>query len=330
MDMNESPFGPSPMTRAALLDFVQTNRYPDFQQTALRTALAAYAGVDLDRIICGAGLDDVFTALAHLLIAPGDEVIIHEPTFGVYRPLFSMHGATVVNAGLSASFELIPDSVVAAVSERTKLIIICSPNNPTGNVFSEEAIRSVIQRVDCLVAIDEAYAEFAGVSHIPLMAEYENVMILRTMSKWAGLAGMRVGYGIAPDALIDPLHRVVPPFHNVSLASSEAAIASIDDRAFLMERVADICVEREGLIASMRDIPGIDPLPSATNFILIRTDSEDARPLVKLIAQDGVLVRGYGDPALQSYLRVSVGLPSENDIFLESLRRACAELKVGA
>lgn len=104
LDMNESPFGPSPRTRATLLDFQETNRYPDFAQTALRAALADYTGVDAERIVCGAGLDDVFTALAHLLIEPGDEVVISEPTFGVYRPLFMLHGAKVVNAPLTADF----------------------------------------------------------------------------------------------------------------------------------------------------------------------------------------------------------------------------------
>lgn len=327
LDMNESPFGPSPRTRAALLDFQQTNRYPDFRQTALRTALSDYTGVPIDQIVCGAGLDDVFAALANLLIAPVDEVIISEPTFGVYRPLFSLHGANVVNAPLTADFQLQPGAILAAQTERTKLIVICTPNNPTGNSFPEESIRAVIAGAKCLVAVDEAYAEFAGTSFISLMQDYPNVMILRTMSKWAGLAGMRVGYGLVPEGLVDYMHRVVPPFHNVSLASSEAAIASIDDRAFLMERVADICRGRDALIASLASMPGLVPLPSETNFILVKTDLADARPLVTEIGQRGVLIRGYGDPVLQSYLRVSVGLPAENQAFVRALTEARAAMR---
>ncbi len=319
LDMNESPFGPSPRTRAALMDFVQTNRYPDFAQTALRNALAEYTQFDAGRIVCGAGLDDVFTALAHLLIEPGDEVIISEPTFGVYRPLFTLHGAVVVNAPLTSEFGLDPDAVIRAQSDRTKLVIICNPNNPTGNAFPETDIRAIIEQSTCLVAIDEAYAEFHGRNLQHLMDDYPNVMILRTMSKWAGLAGMRVGYGLVPVDLVDYMHRVIPPFHNVALASSEAAIASIDDSDYLMDRVADICAARDDLIAQLEAIDGLHPLPSETNFVLIKTDLEDARELVKAIGSRGVLIRAYGDPLLRSYFRVSVGLPEENRAFLAAL-----------
>jgi histidinol-phosphate aminotransferase len=327
LDMNESPFGPSPRTRAALADFVQTNRYPDFAQSALRSALSTYTGVAVEQIVCGAGLDDVFTSLAHLLIEPSDEVVISEPTFGVYRPLFSMHGANVVNVPLTAGFDLQPDRVVEAVNERTKLVIICSPNNPTGNHFPQEAIESICAGARCLVAIDEAYAEFAGISQIPLMDGFPNVMILRTMSKWAGLAGMRVGYGLVPTELVSAFSHVVPPFHNVALASSEAAIAAIDDRDFLLGQVATICDYRDALLSDLRQIGGLEPLPSVTNFILVRTLFPDARPLVKAIAERGVLIRGYGDPLLQSFFRVTVGHPDENDLFMRALRESIEEIQ---
>jgi histidinol-phosphate aminotransferase len=326
LDMNESPYGPSPRTRAALADFVQTNRYPDFAQSALRSALSEYTGKPFEQIICGAGLDDVFTTLANLMIEPGDEVVISEPTFGVYRPLFSMHGAKVVNVPLTGDFAFQPDRVLAAVSDRTKIVIICSPNNPTGNLFPIEAVEQVCANARCLVAIDEAYAEFAGHSHIPLMDRYPNVMILRTMSKWAGLAGMRVGYGLVPKQLFGVVGHVVPPFHNISLASSEAAIASIEDREFLMGRVADICAARDALFAELAAIDGLAPLPSVTNFILVKTPYSDARPLVQAVAERGILIRGYGDPLLQPYFRVSVGLPAENDQFLHALRDAIKEM----
>jgi histidinol-phosphate aminotransferase len=152
------------------------------------------------------------------------------------------------------------------------------------------------------------------------------VMILRTMSKWAGLAGMRVGYGLVPEQLVGAVGHVVPPFHNVSLASSEAAIASIEDREFLMGRVAALCEAREELFAQLTEIKGLAPLPSVTNFILVKTPFPDARPLVQAIAQRGVLIRGYGDTRLQSYLRVSVGLPEENEQFLRALLDAMKEM----
>lgn len=326
LDMNESPYGPSPRTRAALMVFVDTNRYPDFTQRQLRAALADYTGVPATQIICGAGLDDVFTSLANLLIDPGDEVVISEPTFGVYRPLFALHGANVINAPLSNRFELEPESVLAAVTGRTKLIVICSPNNPTGNLFSMESIASICAAVGCLVTIDEAYVEFSGQSHIPLMDRYPNVAILRTMSKWAGLAGMRVGYGMMPQPLVPYLDAAVPPFHNVGLLSAEAAVASLDDREVLMERVAMIRADRDDLHREIAGVSGLEPLPSVTNFILVRTKLDDARPLVARIAERGVLVRGYGDDILRSAFRVTVGRPDENALFLTALRASLEEV----
>jgi histidinol-phosphate aminotransferase len=327
LDMNESPYGPSPRARAALVDFVETNRYPDFAQAALRTALAQYTGVPFERIVCGAGLDDVFTTLAHLLIERGDEVIISEPTFGVYRHLFSLHGATIVNVPLTDRFELQPDAVIDAVTPRTKIVVICSPNNPTGNLLSIDAIESICQSVPCLVAIDEAYAEFSGRSHLPLMKRYPNVMVLRTMSKWAGLAGMRVGYGLVPEQLVGSMAHAVPPFHNVAQISAEAAIASLDDREFLLQQVDTICADRDALHAEIAQIAGCEPLPSVTNFILIKSPFTDARPLVQQLADRGILVRGYSDPVLLPFLRVTVGLPEEIALFLGALRAGVEELR---
>ena len=326
LDMNESPYGPSPRTRAALMDFVDTNRYPDFAQSQLRAALADYTGVPVDQIICGAGLDDVFTSLAHLIIDPGDEVIISEPTFGVYRPLFTLHGANVVNAPLTPSFELDGEKVLGEVSDRTKLIVICSPNNPTGNVFPLQAVEDICASVPCLVGIDEAYVEFSGQSHIPLMDRFPNVAILRTMSKWAGLAGMRVGYGLMPVQLLPFLGPIIPPFHNVGLASAEAAVASLKDRDVLMEQVRTICADREDLHHELASVPGLEPLPSVTNFILVRTWFADARSLVAKIADRGVLVRGYGDEVLKPMFRVTVGRPDENAAFLAALSASLEEM----
>src|SRR5215208_1174709 len=137
LDMNESPYGPSPKAHAALASFDQTHRYPDFAQTRLREALSAYTGIPAEQIVAGAGLDDVLTTLANLVIDPGDEVIISEPTFGVYRILVSLHAGVTVDVPLARGFQLDADQVLAAVTPRTKFIIICTPNNPTGNVLDE-------------------------------------------------------------------------------------------------------------------------------------------------------------------------------------------------
>lgn len=321
LDMNESPWGPSPKARAALASFEQTHRYPDFHASELREALAGYAGVPAEQIIPGAGLDDVLNSLFVLLVDPGDEVIIHEPTFGVYRALIGVRGGVTVDVPLTAGFALDVGGILAAISPRTKLVIVCNPNNPTGNVFDPADVEKIVAGASCMVAIDEAYAEFAGISHLPLMERYPNVCVLRTMSKFAGLAGLRVGYGIFPPALMPDLWRVTPAFCNVSAASTAAAIASLDDVPYLMGLVRRINADREALAANLAELPGVEPLPSATNFLLARLPVEDAGPVVAELAARGVHVRHFANPklGLKDCLRVSIGTTEENEIFLSEL-----------
>ena len=325
LDMNESPYGPSPKTREVIQRFTETHRYPDFAQTELREALSRYTNVPAKRIIAGAGLDDVFNTLAQLMIDPGDEVIISEPTFGMYRPLFTLHGGNVIDAPLTAGFELDADGVLGAVTDRTKVIVICTPNNPTGNLLDAAAVERICREAPCLVAIDEAYAEFAGSSAIPLLERYDNVVVLRTMSKWAGLAGLRVGYGLFPASLVPFLATVTPAFHNVSLLSGAAAVASLEDKDHLMGVVARMVADRETLAANLREFPGVEPLPSVTNFLLVRLPVEDGGPVVRRLAELGVLVRSFGQPMLKPYLRVTVGTPDDHERFLCALGTALQE-----
>ncbi|MGH2535187.1 MAG: histidinol-phosphate transaminase [Thermomicrobiales bacterium] len=324
LDMNESPYGPSPKARAALAAFTETHRYPDFEATELREALSRYVGAPAEQIVCGAGLDDVLNTLALTILDPGDEVIIHEPTFGVYRALVAHYAGVTVNVPLTRDFHLDTDGILDALSPRTKLIVLCTPNNPTGNLLDPAAVERIVAEAPCLVAIDEAYAEFAGRSHRPLMDRYPNVAILRTMSKFAGLAGMRVGYGVFPAALMPHLNRVTPPFHNVTLASTAAAVASLDDLDFLHGVVARIIADRDALAANLGEIPGVVPLPSETNFILARLSVEDAGPVVANLAKRGIMVRHFVRPDLgiQDCLRVSIGTTEENELFLHALEDA--------
>ena len=320
LDMNESPYGPSPKARAAIAAFDEEHRYPDFEAVALREALGRYVGAPADRIIAGAGLDDVLNIVGLLLLDPGDEAIVSEPTFGVYRALVSLGGGVPVDVPLKPGFELDADGVLAAITPRTKLVMICTPNNPTGNVLDPAAIEQVVAGAGCLVAIDEAYAEFAGASHLPLMERYPNVAILRTMSKFAGLAGMRVGYGVFPEPLIPHLWNVKPPF-NIAGVSAAAAIASLDDLPYLQGVVARIIADREALAANLRELPGVEPLPSATNFLLVRLPLADAAPVMAALRERGVFVRHFAQPShgIADCLRVTVGTPEENEIFLNEL-----------
>ena len=326
LDWNESPYGPSPKAIAAVAELATHNRYPEFDAWELREALGRYAGVAADRIVAGAGLDNVLETLMFLLIEPGDRVIISEPTFMVYEILVKAHGGESVNVPLLPEFSLDVQGILDAVDERTKLIVICNPNNPTGNVFAGEAIERIVAEAPCLVAIDEAYAEFAGESHQHLMEHYENLSILRTMSKFAGMAGMRVGYGIFPASLMPYLVRIMPGFCNVSVAATVAAVAALEDSTYNENTVARIVNDREALAGRLGQIPGVAPLPSATNFLLVRLPVPNAGPVVRELANRGVHVRHFGNPALgiADCLRVSVGTPDDNAIFAAELEEILA------
>jgi histidinol-phosphate aminotransferase len=321
LDMNESPYGPSPKARKALAEFTDTHRYPDFPQWALREALGAYVGKPADQIVCGAGSDDVLMTFSHALLDARDEVIISEPTFGVYRDLVSLCGGVTVNVPLGSGFSLDADRILDAVTNRTKFIMICTPNNPTGNDHDPAAIKLIVENAPCFVAIDEAYAEFSSASYLDFIDLYPNAVVFRTMSKFAGLAGMRVGYGIFPRDLMPFMETVTPPFHNVSLASRAAAISSLDDLPYLKLVVATISASRNALAEQLREIPGVQPFPSSTNFVLVRLPVQNAKWVVDELAQRGVLVRHFNsdDLGIRDCLRVTVGSQEENEIFLREL-----------
>ena len=323
LDMNESPFGPSEHVRAALAEFVNTNRYPDFAATEARTALAAYTGIDASQIVCGAGLDDVLNTLFQMTVDPGDEVIITDPTFGVYRALVGIYDGKIVNVPLLGdTFALDVQGVLDAITDRTKVIVLCTPNNPTGNVLDPEGVERIAREAPCLVAIDEAYMEFAGHTHQHLVNELENTVVLRTMSKFAGMAGMRVGYGIFPTSMMPAIDKVTPAFHNVATASAVAVRAALEDRATLMANLMAIVAERERVSAELAAIPGVTVFPSKTNFVLFRLPMTNATPVATELASRGVLIRNYANPAygLADCLRVSIGSPDDDDIFLKELR----------
>lgn len=323
LDWNESPFLLSPKAQDVLVNFHRGNRYPDYRQTPLRNALSEYVDVDAERIVPGAGLDDVFTTLAMLLIEPGDEVIIADPTFGIYRSLFTLHGADIINVplGPAPDFALDAQGIKNAVTDKTKLVVLCNPNNPTGHLIPQEIVEQVVDGVPCPVAIDEAYAEFSGEDHLYLARSRENVIVLRTLSKFAGLAGFRVGYGIFPDALLPYLPRVTPAFCNISTLASEIAIASLEDIDYLNSNRDIILEERTCVGAALDAMDGVTAYPSATNFILFALPVEDSTPILHGLAERDVFIRRFGNPEfkLENCLRVTVSTPEENDSFLSAL-----------
>jgi histidinol-phosphate aminotransferase len=329
LDWNESPYPPSPRALEALANFSTHNRYPEFDAWSLREALGRYAEASAEAIVAGAGLDNVIETFLFMLIEPGDRVIISQPTFMVYEVLVKAHAGEVVDIPLRSDFSLDGSRILDAVDDRTKLIVICNPNNPTGNLFDARTVERIVMEAPCLVAIDEAYTEFAGATHRDLMECAPNLVILRTMSKFAGLAGMRVGYGIFPEGLIEYVTRVMPGFCNISGAASAAAIAALGDRDYNRAITSQIVADRDELAGLLWEIPGVEPMPSATNFLLVRLPVPNAGPVVRELANRGIYVRHFPNPAfgIADCLRVSIGRPEENVVFADEFEAILRDIE---
>lgn len=333
LNLNESPYGLSPRAQEVLESFKTGNRYPDFRQVPLRNALSKYVGFPAEQIVVAAGLDDVFTILATLFVDPGKEIVISDPTFGVYSSFYPLHGGKIVDVplGPAPDFAFNPDGVIEAVNDNTAFVMICNPNNPTGTLFSLKDVEKVVSSVDCPVAIDEAYAEFSGIDHLELARKYPNVIILRTLSKFAGLAGYRVGYSIFSEDMAPYAATAMPAFGNISALSAAVAIASLQDLDYLIANRDEQVAERERVTARLNEIPGLTAYPSATNFVMFDVPGDDATPLQEALNARHIYVRHYGNPdwGLVGHLRVSIGLPHENTAFLTAIEEILAE-KEGA
>lgn len=321
LDANENPYGPSPLALEALAREPYYHIYPDPGHTRLRAALADYTGRPVEQILCGAGADELIDLILRLCIAPGDAVIDCPPTFGMYSFDTGVCGGRVVTVPRQADFGLdVPAIEAAAEASGAKVLFLTAPNNPTGNPLPPEELERLL-RLPLLVVVDEAYVEFSGVGQGfgAWVGRHENVAVLRTFSKWAGLAGLRVGYGLLPEWLAGELWKIKQPY-NVSVAAQEAAIASLTDRGTLLERVERIVAERGRLFELLAEVPYLRPAPSAANFILCRVEGRPARELKLALEREGVLVRYYSSALLRDYVRVSVGKPEQSEALLAALR----------
>jgi len=324
LDTNENPYGTTLRVQEALASFERYHRYPDPDQRAARERIAEYAGAPFDRIIIGNGADELIDLILLATLDPGDEVLVPIPTFGVYAqrpPLFN--GVTRL-VDRQPDFELDLDAIEAAITDRTKVIFIASPNNPTGNMVTQQQLVRLL-RTGALIVVDEAYFEFAGKTLLPFTGEFDNMVVLRTFSKWAGLAGLRLGYGIFPHSLATQLWKVKQPF-NVSAAGLKAIEAVLDDAEYLRESVKRIRVERGRLFRQLRKLNFLQPYPSQANYILCKVTRGDAHMIQRQLARLGILVRHYSSPDLRDYLRITVGKPEETDVLIAALHALAEEV----
>ena len=318
LDANENPYGCSPRVSKALGSYRGFNVYPDDGQERIRKLLAGYTGVDACHIVAGSGSNRLIDLLLRLLIGPGDEVINCVPTFGIYSFSTELCGGTVVEVPRDTDFTVDVGAVKAAISKKTKVIFLASPNNPSGTAIAREDILELVG-MGVPVLVDEAYYEFCGDTVAPLVGQYENLVVLRTFSKWAGLAGLRIGYGLFPARVAGYLIRIKIPY-NVNVAALIAVEESLKDIDYLMDGVKAIVAERDRLFSELKEVAWLQPVPSVANFILCRVLRGEAVELHQKLRDRGILVRYFEQPLLKDYIRFSVGTPAHSDALVKTLR----------
>ena len=318
LDANENPYGPSPRVLQAMEEENLYHEYPDPDQHHLRTALADYVGLGPEYIVVGNGSDEVLDLVVRLLLEPGEKVINCVPTFGMYRFVTETCGGIEVRVDRAENYDLDIDAIEKAIDEKTKIIFVSSPNNPTGNIASSEEIVQLLE-TGLAVVVDEAYFEFCGQTVAHLVPRYDNLIVARTFSKWAGLAGARIGYGIFSPEIAAYIGRIKPPY-NISIFAQTTALESLKDLDYLMSRVEAIIKERERLYAELTRLDFLRPIPSQGNFILCEVVRGDARRLHQKLTERRVYLRYFDTPRLRNFIRITVGKPEHTDALLEALR----------
>jgi len=317
LDGNENVYGCSPRVRRALSDYGFYHIYPDPLHCELREPLEKYAGVDAVHIVAGSGSDELIDLVLRIFIEPGDRVIDCVPTFGMYPFSTQVCGGITVTVPRDDTYGVDITAVKSAIDKRTKVIFIASPNNPTGNTISRENLLELVD-TGLVVVMDEAYYEFSGQTFASLVPEYDNLIVLRTFSKWAGLGGLRAGYGIFPPGVAEIIRRIKMPY-NLNIAAMIAMRESLADIDYLQNNIRAIVAERARLSSLLEKQGILVPLPSEANFLLCRVSTGKAVDIKCALEAKGIFIRHFNKPLLNNMLRVSVGKPEHTDALIEAL-----------
>lgn len=328
LSANENPLGPSPRAvEAVIREAGRVHLYPDGGGTALRQALARELGVRPEAILLGNGADELLALIAWAAFEPGDEVVIPRPSFEPYGTVAMLSGATPVWSPL-VNYQTDLADMARRVTLATKALILCSPHNPTGTVVRREPLLDFLARLGAdppLVILDEAYRDFADdpdtADGVALLADHPTLVVLRTFSKIAGLAGLRVGYALAGPETIEKLNRVRAPF-NVNRLAQVAGVAALADREHRERTVGLIRDERRFLTVELTR-RGFSVVPSQANFLLVNA-GEEAEALGAQLLRSGILVRAGAGVGVPGHLRVTVGTRAQNERLLTALDRARA------
>ncbi len=318
LDANENPFGTAPAVIKALSEGQYYHIYPDPAQVQLREAIARYADYDPDMIIAGTGADEIIDLCCRLLVEPDQMVLSFVPTFSYYSHVIALNKAKFLAIPREADFTIKLEKVKKVDLSKCKLVILCSPNNPSGNLLEEEVLDYFLAQ-DLVVMLDEAYYEFSGVTFKEKIKNHNNLIILRTFSKCFGLAGLRVGYGMGSRDLIAPLMKIKPPF-SVNVAAEVALTTCLNNLSFYQEQVNEMVQIREWTLAQLAELEKLKVYSSRSNFILCRVDGFDAAELSKELENRGILIRYFATNQLRNFIRISVGRRDQMESLLTELQ----------
>ncbi len=304
------------------LNEIETNIYTDTLCQDLREAIGKHFHLPADYILVGNGADGVIDTIVKTFLEPGRKAVVVEPTYSIYKFFIKIMGAVYIPTLLEDDFSIISEKITATCDNETKLIFICSPNNPTGNQFPYDEVINIIKNSDSIIIVDEAYAEFGNYSLIPALRKYSNLIILKTMSKAYGLASLRAGYCLANPEIIEELLKISPPYP-VNIIAQKIIPKIFTHVKLILNTVNMIQKQRSKMIKQLNNINGVKAYPSDANFILFRIkDKKLTGDIIhEKLLKKGVILRNRGSlPKLENCLRVTVCPPEESEIFIDALK----------
>lgn len=312
LDANENAYG-SPLDK-------NFNRYPDPLQISVKEAISKIKGVPVANTFLGNGSDEAIDILIRAFCNPQhDNILILPPTYGMYEVAAAINDVEVKRVNLNAEYQLDLEAIAEAIDEHTRIIFVCSPNNPTGNSIYREDIETLLANFNGLVVVDEAYINYSRQkSFIQELTEYGNLVVLQTLSKAWGLAGLRVGIAFASEEIIEVFNKIKPPY-NINQSSQELALEGLQQVDMVNKWILETTLERDRLIEKLAEFSFVDKIyPSDANFILVKT--QDAFSIYNHLANREIIVRDRSKVSLcEGCLRITIGTPAENDLLIESL-----------
>jgi len=330
LDANENVFIEPSWLRERINEAIQSScvaRYPDNLYLDARNSLANYFNIKSEQILLGNGSDDILDVIVHAFLDNSSELITAEPTFSMYEFLTKIVGAKHVSTLLDDNFDVNSEEVLASISDNTKVIILASPNNPTGNHLSPDKLRQIIEGTDRIVVIDEAYVDFADYNLLNWISNYENLIIMRTFSKSWGLAGLRVGYAVANKELITFLKNVQKPY-SLNIIGQAIIPVIINSISYIDETIQKIKNERKWLTQAYQTVDNLKSYPSMTNFFLLRILKENitADKLIEQLIKHNIIIRDRSDqPLLQNCVRITIGTHEMNEYVITTLKKILGE-----